>query len=53
MLAKTWATFESCSIIPDLKMRNEESLKNIQRQKHAFAQRAVRYYGKGGEGNTF
>ena len=57
MLAKTWATFESVSIIPnDLKnatIKNFET-NNLEDQKAlAFAQRAIRYYGKGGEGNTF
>lgn len=57
MLAKTWATFESVSVIPaDLKnatIKNFET-NNLEDQKAlAFAQRTIRYYGKGGEGNTF
>lgn len=57
MLAKTWATFESVSIIPDdlrnATIKNFET-NNLEEQKAlAFAQRAIRYYGKGGEGNTF
>lgn len=57
MLAKTWSMFESVSIIPnDLKnatMKNFEEHNFEDQKAHAFAQRAVRYYGKGGEGNTF
>ena len=57
MLAKTWNMFESVSIIPnDLKnatMKNFEEHNFEDQKAHAFAQRAVRYYGKGGEGNTF
>lgn len=57
VLAKTWATFESISIIPnDLKNATIENFEtnNLEDQKAlAFAQRAIRYYGKGGEGNTF
>lgn len=56
MLAKTWNMFESVSIIPDdLKnatMKNFEEHNFEDQKAHAFAQRAVRYYGKGGEGNT-
>jgi DNA replication protein DnaC len=56
MLAKTWSMFESVSNIPnDLKnatMNNFEEHNFEDQKAHAFAQRAVQYYGKGGEGNT-